>query len=291
MFPHKIYTLLLVFGIASFIGAQDKWVKEEIQFPSETQPVVPIPNDSIVIKKSQYYVIKSDTELVADWYGDGDINVLLRDGKKKPLTIPTEWAIGWKASKDDPEFITFNESNLCIVRGSKSGNVTLKIIPAVNKTSKDKNGNLLQIPLKRSDIINKSLIVDMGDTPNPPKPKPKPEPPEPALDDAPVNTNGLYVVFILESGKGVLQTQYDILYGKDSTTWLNKNCESINNSTQWRIIYNNTNTTIEPWSSILKRKQTSYPWLVIISNKKYSYEGILSSASTDEFIKLVSKYK
>jgi hypothetical protein len=122
---------------------------------------------------------------------------------------------------------------------------------------------------------------------DPPKPDPKPDP---KLDDANVETNGLHVVFVYESGKGLSQDQFNILYSAQTAKYLNENCDRTKGQPNWRIIDQNNKPLSEPWKSVLERKRTSVPWVVVISDKKYVYEGELKD-TPDEFIKRLDQYK
>lgn len=140
------------------------------------------------------------------------------------------------------------------------------------------------------------FVIRVGKSVEPiPDPKPKPDPipdpkPDPKLDDAPVETNGLHVIFVYESGQRVSQDQFNILYGAKVGKYLNDNCDRTNSQPNWRILDKNNVALTEPYKNALTRKHTSVPWAVVISGKKYVYEGELKD-TPDEFIKRLDQYK
>lgn len=148
----------------------------------------------------------------------------------------------------------------------------------------------IAIGVKDNEVTRKDFKVKVGDAKPDVDPKPF-DPVDPKLDDASVDTNGLYVVFINESGNRVTQPQFNVMYGATSTKWLDANTANVNGNPQWRIIDQNNVPVTEPWASILKRKRDTIPWVVIISGKKYVYEGALSPTMTPtQFVEMVKKY-
>lgn len=157
------------------------------------------------------------------------------------------------------------------------------------------------IAIKANEFTRKDFYVKVGNgiippvppTPEPPTPKP-PEPlppkPDPKLDDAPVQTTGLHVVIIYETGQRVNQEQFNIMYGATVRGYLDTNCDRVNNQPQWRILDKDSRALTEPWKDVLTRKRTNVPWIIVMSGKKYVYEGELSF-SQEEFTKLLDKYK
>lgn len=151
----------------------------------------------------------------------------------------------------------------------------------------------IAIGVKDNEVTRKDFKVKVGNVKPDVEPKPDDpvDPVDPKLDDASVDTNGLYVTIINESGNRVTQPQFNVMYGATSTKWLDANTANVNGNPQWRIIDQNNVPVTEPWASILKRKRDTIPWVVIISGKKYVYEGALSPTMTPtQFVEMVKKY-
>jgi len=161
---------------------------------------------------------------------------------------------------------------------------------------KDGDYKFVAVAIKQNEYTRKDFIVRVGNgsiLPNPqPNPTPQPEPPkpDPKLDNAPVQTNGLHVLFIYESGQRISQNQFEILYGAKTAKYLNETCDRTNSQPNWRILDKDNPALPEFYRDALKRKRTSVPWVVVVVNKQYVYEGELKE-SVDDFIKLLDKYK
>lgn len=148
---------------------------------------------------------------------------------------------------------------------------------------------------RKDFVIRVSRTDDKPDVIPTPKPKPidppTPDPkPDPKLDDAPVETNGLHVTFVYESGKGLTSNQFNVLYGNVVAAYLNTNCDRVRSNPQWRIIDQNTVPLSDPWKSLMTRKRTTIPWVVVVSGKKVVYEGELVDTPA-EFVKRLDQYK
>lgn len=149
------------------------------------------------------------------------------------------------------------------------------------------------IAIKDNEYTIKDFYVRVGKSPDvipDIKPNPEPQPkPDPELDDAPVQSNGLHVAMIYESGQRVTQDQFNSMYGQTIRGWLDTNCDKKDGTSQYRILDQDSVATVEIWKDILKRERKSIPWIVIISGKKYVYEGALPGPT--ELIKILEKYK
>lgn len=150
------------------------------------------------------------------------------------------------------------------------------------------------IAILKDEYTRRNFIVRVGKIPVDPIPDPKPKPddpkPDPKLDNAPVETPGLHVIFIYESGQQVNQDQFNILYGAKTAKYLNETCDRVNSQPNWRILDKNNVALTEPFKNALTRKRTSVPWVIVVSGKKYVYEGELKD-TPDEFIKRLDQYK
>ena len=160
----------VLFGAAA-TTAQPKTTKdgpktvEAVVFPSGPSPKTPelppvSPDAAVKLGKDQFYIIKSSIPLVVIATGTGEVTVVERNGKVKPLTIPAQWAVGYPPDPGEPDFpvVTFSDEYLYILKASKSGPVTVQVIPAVNKTQ-DKEGKQVQVALTRADIAYKRIDV------------------------------------------------------------------------------------------------------------------------------------
>lgn len=147
-------------------------------FPPAPRPVPPAPtpqprpnaDDPVKLGPGRYYVVASGKPLLVLPHGPGAVTVQER---KPPFMLPAADAIGWPADKADPDFVTFTDPFLYVVKAKTSGAVTLTVIPALNDT--DAAGK--QVPLKAGDIARKPLLVDDGTGPQPPPIPPTPDPP------------------------------------------------------------------------------------------------------------------
>jgi hypothetical protein len=187
----------------------------DVQFPPAPVPAVqPVPADApVTLRKGQYYVLKADVQQLIFQDGTGSVTIKQHDGAKKALVLPTELVVGWKGDKDDPEFVTFEDKYLYVIKGVTDGTVNLLSIPALNYT--DPKGN--QIPLKRTDIKRKTLLVETGKGPQPPPVVPPVVPPI-------VPGGDFKVIMVYESGDTLPAGYNSILYGKVVEEYLDKRC-------------------------------------------------------------------
>lgn len=165
---------------------------------------------------------------------------------------------------------------------------------------KDGKYGFVAIGIKDNEYTRKDFVVVVGkiippkpNPPIPPKPDPpKPEPkPNPKLDDAPVKTDGLHVLFIYETGQRLSAQQFAIMYGAKVRGWLDTNCDTDNKQPQYRLLDKDQSPTVEPWATSIKRTRNSIPWIVVMSGKKYVYEKPLTDMTEDDFIALMSGLK
>lgn len=159
--------------------------------PVDPPAPAPEPNATIRVGKGQYYVVGSNTPLVAvvngglKLAGSGDVLVQVR---KPPLMLPAELAVGYKGDENDPEFVTFTEQYLYVIRpkpDGADGPVLVQLIPAVNEL----DAEAIQIPLTTADITYHQLDIRAGGKIEPaPLPKPKPDPkPDPKPEPTPAD--------------------------------------------------------------------------------------------------------
>lgn len=148
------------------------------------------------------------------------------------------------------------------------------------------------IAVRQNEYTRKEFTVKVPGVPEPnPEPDPRPEPkPQPKLDDAPVMTDGLHVVFVYETGQRLTQSQFNIIYGQATRNYLDTVCDRTSGQPNWRVLDKDSQALTEPWKDVLKRGKTGIPGVVVISNKKYVYEGDIPS-SQEEFVKLIDQYK
>lgn len=150
------------------------------------------------------------------------------------------------------------------------------------------------IGIRQNEFTRREFVVKVPGVPEPnPDPQPEPEPdpkPQPKFDPAPVQTDGLHIVFVYETGQRLTQSQFNILYGQTTRSYLDTVCDRTSGQPNWRVLDKDSQALSEPWKDVLKRGKTGIPGLVIISNKKYVYEGNIPS-SQEEFTKLIDQYK
>jgi len=198
-------------------------------FPSvkpKVDPPVPAPKADpdapAKLGKGQYYVVASPKPLLILPAGTGEVTVQTR---KPPFMLPAAQALGWQPDAKDPEFVTWGDEYpyLYVVKGSKSGDVALTVIPALN----DLDDKKAQIPLAPKDVLKKLLQVDDGTGPRPPPdviPVPKPvDPPKPP-DVIPNPSKGFRVLFIYERQADLTQEQLNILASTKIVAYLNDKC-------------------------------------------------------------------
>jgi hypothetical protein len=169
---------------------------------------------------------------------------------------------------------------------------------------KDGKYGFVAVGVKGDEYTRRDFVIVVGKVvvppippkppipPTPPKPKPEPPKPVPKVDSAPTKTDGLYVLFVYETGQRVTQAQFNVMYGLKVRSWLDVNTEQEGKQPQYRLIDQNQVPTTEPWVSALKRNRISLPWVVIMSGKQFVHEQPLSLTGTeDEFIDILKKYK
>ena len=132
------------------------------------------PDAPVKLSKGQFYVVTSPKPLLVLADGPGSVAVQER---KPPFMLPAGQAPGWPADKADPDFVTWTDPYIYAAKGVKAGAVALTVVPALNDT--DAAGK--QVPLKRADVLRKSLLVDDG-TVDPTPPAPTPPMPPPVAD-------------------------------------------------------------------------------------------------------------
>lgn len=177
------------------------WVRSAdpvpIKFPADTAPAAAAQK----LSKGQFYVIASRRPLLILPVGAGSVTVSARKG---PLMLPAELAVGWTPDPGDPEFVTFTDDFLYVVKAGTSGQVDLQVVPALNQTGADGK----QVPLKASDVIVKKITVDSGTGPQPP----------------PVPTTSFRVILVYESSQVLPQAQFGVLYGKVVEDFMTARC-------------------------------------------------------------------
>jgi hypothetical protein len=135
---------------------------------------------------------------------------------------------------------------------------------------------------------------------NPDAPEPEPEPDDPDVPDdpdepdvpgpAPIDGDGLRVLFIHESSEQLPRELGPILYGPEITRYLNANCVKVDGQPDFRRLDPDTQFT-DPnhrFAKALKRPRTQDPWL-IISNGTSGYEGPFPG-TVQETLDLIQRY-
>jgi len=138
---------------------------------------------------------------------------------------------------------------------------------------------------------NRILVVGQSPTPDPsPDPTPDPpgpDPPEPT-PDAPIDAEGMHILFVAESSDASALTkgQREILFALEGRNFLNSVAGD-----KWRAFDQHVQFTDpnEVWAKALMRPRTSLPW-VIISNGVTGFEGPMPGSLAD-LKKLVEEYK
>ncbi len=257
-----LFLLAVTTTITAYALPEPPVVPGDIQFPEPPQAVTPplTPNAPIKLIKGQYYVVRSTIPLVVDWSGVGEVTITPRNGKTKPLTIPSDWAVGWKPDDGDPEFVTFSNEFLYIVKASKTGSGILEVIPAVTKLDKD----MKQIPLTKSSITRKRIYVDA-------KTDPVPDPDDPVIPVVPVTS--FRVIFVYETADTLTTAQKSVIFGKSISDYLDVKTTKEDNLPGYRRYDKDTTGVNEQptmralWQAV-KPKLTSTPCYVIEVNGK-----------------------
>lgn len=203
-----------------------------IRFPAVNDPspkpvVVPVPKADpaapFKLGVGQFYVIASPDPLVILTSGPGAVTLKER---KPPFMLTAAQAVGWTPDPQDPEFVTWGAEYpyLYVMTPSKSGDVVITVVPALNKT--DAAGK--QIPLAVKDVSSKALLVSDGTTPVPdPTPKPKVDPvpdPTPKVDVLPTPATGLRVLFLFDKEAKLSKEQLNIAASTKIAAYLNEKC-------------------------------------------------------------------
>ncbi len=253
-------------------------------------PPVPVPDTTAPIKlnASQRYVLSSDTPLLVEGYGVGQVSVQL---KKGPLTMPVATAIGWKPDPGDKDFVTVPGPNVYLVKAEVSGAMTLRVQSAVNKL--DAKGK--PIPFTDKDVTRKEFILDAGIAPIPPPvPPDPPKPPTPPPTPAPIPVDGFRVMIVYETSKlGELPaSQVSVITSVKIREYLNSKCVKgpDGKTPEARFFDPDTVVTTESklWQDALKRPRGALP-TILISDGKTGYEGPLP-LTVDDTLKLLQKY-
>jgi hypothetical protein len=202
-----------------------------IRFPTVNDPspkpvVVPVPKADpaapFKLGVGQFYVVASPDPLVILTSGPGAVTLKER---KPPFMLTAAQAIGWTPDPQDPEFVTWGADYpyLYVMTPSKSGDVVITVVPALNKT--DAAGK--QIPLAVKDVSSKALLVDDGTSPvPPPKPKvdPVPDPPTPKTDVLPTPAKGFRVLFLYDKEGKLSTEELNIANSSKIAAYLNQKC-------------------------------------------------------------------
>jgi hypothetical protein len=160
---------LRALATAVLIAAGGAAPAQQVRFPADPVPPKPPspapqprePSAPQKLLKGQFYVVASAKPLLVIPTGGGAVTVAQRKG---PLMIPAELAVGYAPDPKDPDFVTFTDEYLYVVKAAKTGTVDLQVIPALNAV--DDKGK--QVPLKAADIVVKKILVDDGTAPQPP---------------------------------------------------------------------------------------------------------------------------
>lgn len=130
--------------------------------------------------------------------------------------------------------------------------------------------------------------------PVPPGPVPPvpPVPPGPTPSPAPIEGDGLRVLFVWDDEKALPASMHATMYGALVRKYLWAKCPKGPDGTtpEFRVYPANTDgTTAEPrWAKAFARPRASLPWIVI-SDGKSGYEGPLP-ATPEETLKLIQKW-
>lgn len=119
--------------------------------------------------------------------------------------------------------------------------------------------------------INKDKPPPEPDDPDDPDP---PGPDDGDLDEAPIDGDGLRVLFIYESSERMAETIEASFFSQEVERYLNANCEKVDGKADFRRLDPDAKFT-DPnhrFAKALRRPRNSLPWL-IISNGETGYEG------------------
>lgn len=279
---------VLMFCVSLAIGADDnKPVAELIRIPGgvkveeKTPPVKVKTVTPITITADTVFMFDSDVDLLVLSSPEGYVKITEEQG---PIRIRGKFA-------DEPgktQKREYKGKEVYTVEGVKDGKVELIVVPL---------GGAVVLP---DDVIRRTITVQLKDAapapkpPTPQPPTPQPPVPQPKLDDAPVNTDGLHVAFVYETGPGgkLSNTQFAIMYGAKTRTWLDANCDKAGNQSQYRLLDKDQVPQSEPWKDVIaNRKRDTIPWAVVMSGRKYVDEFALGTLTEDQFIQRVSKHK
>ncbi len=279
---------------------------KQIKFPDFPQvkktdplPAVKVdPAAPVTLAKGQYYVVASPKPLLVLPAGTGEVAVAER---KPPFMLPAAQAIGWTPDAKDPEFVTWGDDYpfLYVVKGAKSGDVKLTVVPAVNETGKDGK----QIPLTPKDVQYKLLAVDDGTGPRPPPPTPDPKvdpkvDPKPVDPVIPIPAKGFRVLFVYEKEGKLSNEQLNIANSSKIAAYLNDKCaKNEKGRPEWRKWDKTTvdKTGLENESALwqqvwrdAKDKLGELPQVVIIADQA----GVTKAwpKTEDEMLALLKQY-
>lgn len=145
-----------------------------------------------------------------------------------------------------------------------------------------------QNPLSWDD---ETVMVEVGQGPNPPPTPPGPTPPTPDPNyPAPIDGPGLRVLFISETGASLPREIDEAFYSTAIASYLNANCAKVDGFPDFRRVDTDDAARFtDPnhrFAKALARPRTALPWL-IISNGVTGYEGPFpgGEAATLELIK------
>jgi hypothetical protein len=235
-----------------------------------TPPPPPQPKPVGKILKNEMYVVQSDGEFTIIASPSNLVTVTKESG---PVKIKGQFSGG----SGRVETKTFSKKYVNIVESIGNGTVELIIVPIGLKSE--------------SEIKRVQLIVECGNTPQPPPTPPTPVDPEvPALIDG--DGNKVLIVYEAMQTDSLTKAQYNAVFGKEMRDFLDSKCAvgSDGKTKEWRIFDKDVDMKLSPpqWSKAMKRERKSIPW-IIISNGKTGYEGPLP-ATEAEIMSLLNKY-
>lgn len=272
----KVRVIPVVIMCAVMGGLVPPSSAQQIKFPTLPEKI-PEPSPKIELSSlpmGQLYVITSETPVLILAVPEGIVSISQEDG---PLTINAVFV-----GESKRQTRRFTDKQVSIIEGLQQGRVELIIVPV---GVKDKDS-----------ITRKSLEVTEGTGPRPPpKPDPQPKPPDPKPKDeaGPIPADGLHVIIVYDSKNALPHmTQESILYGAKTRKYLDENCiKATDGRASYRIWGNDINGYLDSklWGDAQKLA-VELPYVVISNGKKGGFKGPLPKTS-DEFIKLIEKYK
>lgn len=154
----------------------------------------------------------------------------------------------------------------------------------------------LAINFDTKQVVAEDIEINKDAKPDPPKPDPdvEPDPVDPDVPPqpgpAPIEGDGLRVLFVHESAEPMPREFQPAFYGPKVADYLNANCVKVDGHPEFRRLDPDTQFT-DPnhrFAKALKRPRTADPWL-IISNGTSGYEGPFP-ATEQETLDLIQRY-